>query len=89
MTKRGTFCWMRPVSGSNRLMLSTSSSNSSMRTASSLCSAGNTSMVSPRTRKVPRLKSVSLRWYCMRTSCAMASRWPCLPPTFRIIRICR
>ena len=33
-------------------------------------------MVSPRTRNVPREKSVSLRVYCMRISCAMTSRWP-------------
>ena len=59
---------------------STSSSNSSMRIASSLCSAGKTSIVSPRTRNVPREKSISLRVYCIRIRCAITSRWPSLSP---------
>ncbi len=79
---------MRPVSGSNNDSVSISSSNSSMRMASSLCSAGNTSMVSPRTRKVPRAKSVSLRVYCMRISRPITSRWPILSPTRMMKRIC-
>ena len=45
------------MSGSNSVSDSSSSSNSSIRIASSLCSAGKTSIVSPRTRKVPREKS--------------------------------
>ena len=44
-------------------------------------------MVSPRTRKLPRAKSMSLRWYCMRTSWAMASRWPSLSPARSVIII--
>jgi hypothetical protein len=75
------------VSGSNRVSDSSSSSNSSIRTASSLCSAGKTSIVSPRTRNVPREKSFSLREYCMRIRWAIASRWPSLSPTRMIIRI--
>ncbi|MNT56205.1 hypothetical protein D3C72_1934890 [compost metagenome] len=58
-----------------------------MRTASSLCSDGNTSMVSPRTRNDPREKSMSLRLYCMRTSCAIVSRWLISSPTRRMKRI--
>ena len=76
MVKRGTFWRARPVSGSNSRMVSISSSSSSMRTATSACSAGNTSIVSPRTRKVPRTKSLSLRRYCIAASRTMMSRWP-------------
>ena len=86
--KRGIFCRMRPVSGSNSCSDSISSSNSSMRIASSLCSAGKTSMVSPRTRNVPREKSCSLRVYCMRISWPIMSRWPILSPTRMMKRIC-
>jgi hypothetical protein len=70
-----------------QLQASISSSNSSMRTASSLCSAGNTSMVSPRTRKLAAREVLSLRWYCMRTSWAITSRWPILSPTRSVITI--
>ena len=45
---------------------SISSPNSSMRRANSSY-AGHTSTVSPRTRKVPRVKAMSLRWYWMST----------------------
>ena len=50
-----------PVSGSNSVMDSTSSPNSEMRQARSSKCAGNSSTVSPRTRKVPRMKLASLR----------------------------
>ena len=50
-----------PVSGSNSVMLSTSSPHIEMRYAVSE-SAGWTSSVSPRTRKRPRSSTVSLRW---------------------------
>src|SRR3989442_367003 len=45
-----------------------------MRIACSACSAGNTSMTSPRTRKLPRRKSSSLRSYCIATRRASTSR---------------
>src|SRR6187551_690283 len=61
MTKRGIFCRIRPVSGSNSVSDSSSSSNSSIRIASSLCSAGKTSIVSPRTRNVPREHALGRR----------------------------
>ena len=79
---------MRPVSGSSSESDSISSSNSSMRMASSLCSAGKTSIVSPRTRNVPRPKSISLRLYCIEISRAITSRWPILSPTRTMSRIC-
>ncbi len=43
-------------------------------------------MVSPRTRKVPRWKSVSLRVYCMAIRRAITSRWLILSPV-RSVRI--
>ena len=73
--KRGIFCRTRPVSGSNSWIESTSSSKSSIRTASSACSAGKMSIVSPRTRNVPRENSISLRLYCICVSRTMMSRW--------------
>ena len=75
------------MSGSNSVSDSSSSSNSSIRIASSLCSAGKTSIVSPRTRNVPREKSDSFLEYCIRIRWAIASRWPSLSPTRMIIRI--
>ncbi len=68
----------RPVSGSNSVSFSTSSSNRVMRIATSEFSAGNTSITSPRTRKVPRRNSSSLRSYCIAARRAMTSRWPML-----------
>ncbi len=50
-----------------------------MRMASSSY-IGMISMVSPRTRKLPREKSTSLRWYCMETNLRMSvSRLICIP----------
>ncbi len=57
-----------PVSGCSVISRSISSPNISIRTASSSY-IGMTSMVSPRTRKVPRVNARSFRLYCMPTSC--------------------
>ncbi len=59
---------------------SISSSNRVMRTALSAFSAGNTSITSPRTRYTPRLKSISLRSYCISVRRRMISRWPIFSP---------
>ncbi len=56
-----------PVSGCSVISRSISSPNISIRTASSSY-IGMISMVSPRTRKVPRVKARSFRAYCMPTS---------------------
>ena len=56
-----------PVSGCRVWMDSISSPKNSMRTASSSY-MGMISTVSPRTRKVPRWKSTSLRTYCICTN---------------------
>ena len=68
-----------PVSGCRLYSASISSPNISMRIA---CSSytGMISIVSPRTRKLPREKSTSLRWYCIETNLRMSqsrsTRWP-------------
>ncbi len=55
-----------PVNGSKRVMRSISSPKNSMRKPSSR-PAGQTSTVSPRTRKLPRSNAMSLREYCRST----------------------
>ena len=72
--KRAIFCFRCPVSGSNSCSVSTSSSNSETRIAFSAFSAGKMSSTSPRTRNTPRLKSTSLRAYCISVSRLIASR---------------
>src|SRR5215207_5524387 len=68
-----TFC---PVSGSNSTMDSTSSPKSPTRQPRSSKWAGQSSIDSPRTRKVPRAKSDWIRLYCRATRSAMSWRCP-------------
>ncbi len=72
-----------PVSGCSVISRSISSPNISIRTASSSY-CGMISMVSPRTRNVPRVKAMSLRVYCMPTSCRSMESRSIVSPTLRV-----
>ena len=76
----------RPSRGRRAMIRSISSPKSSTR---KMCSsyAGWTSMVSPRTRNLPRTRLASLRSYCMSTSRPRMARWSYSWPTARA-RIC-
>ena len=82
--------WLRvaitsPVSWLSSFMDSISSPKSSTRMALSM-PAGMMSIMSPRTRKVPRSKPMSLRVYCMSTSSRrMSMRLFCMPGRREII----
>ena len=75
-----------PVRGCSTARESISSPNISIRMASSSYT-GMISMVSPRTRKVPRVKAMSLRTYCMATKRrSSASRSIRMPRSSSIMR---
>ena len=69
-------------------MRSTSSPNSSMRTAV-FAYDGQISTTSPRTRKRERSKTASLRSYCSATSRRRRSCRSAGPPFARVMRISR
>ena len=80
-----------PVIGWSVESASISSPNISIRTASSSYT-GKISIVSPRTRKVPRVKDMSFRVYCTstkrRSSWSLSISWPTLSGTIRSTYSC-
>ena len=79
MTCSSVFCTC-PFNGSTSVIRSISSPKNSTRIRNSLPCAGLISITSPRTRKQPRFKSISLRSYWIVTSArSTSSRSFCIP----------